>query len=173
MLVGERVRLRLLERGDLESIAQWRREPRVAANFFGAWPFASSEQERWYEGYLADPTQRMWIVETAQGGPIGCMALTSIDYHNQSAELGRVLIGDQNHIMADCAKEAVGILVRFAFQDVNLNRIEVRFFANNTAAGDLYRACGFLPEGVLRQAIWKAGEHQDVMLMSILRGESE
>lgn len=169
MIVGERVRLRLLERDDLPFVARWRNEPRIASQFFGCWPFALSEQEAWYARYLADPTQRMWIVETTQGGPIGCMALVNIDYHNQSAELGRVLIGDSNHIATECATEAVRLLVTFAFDEVNLHRIEVRVLASNTAARGLYLACGFTEEGKLREGVWKGRGFRDIMIMAILR----
>src|SRR3990172_1590517 len=113
MILGERVRLRLLEKSDIEVVAHWRNEPRIAVQFFGCWPFAISEQEAWYAGYVKDTTQRMWIVETAQGAAIGTLALVNIDHHNQSAELGRVLIGDQNHLGAECAQEAVQLLVDF------------------------------------------------------------
>lgn len=173
MIIGEQVRLRLLERDDLALVAKWRNEERVARQFFGCWPFAVSEQDGWYQAYVKDGSQRMWIVETREGTAIGTLALTSIDQHNQSAELGRVLIGDQNHLAADCAAEAVRMLVRFAFEEANLHRLEVRVLRSNAAALALYKCCGFQQEGVLRAAIWKRGGFEDVVVMSVIRGEGE
>jgi len=173
MILGERVRLRLLEKSDLERVAYWRNEPRVASQFFGCWPFAVSEQETWYAGYVKDATQRMWIVETAQGAAIGTLALVNIDHHNQNAELGRVLIGDQNHLGAECAAEAVRLLVDFAFCEANLHRIEVRVLCGNEAALALYGGCGFLEEGRLREAVWKRGGFQDIVIMAKIREDGD
>lgn len=173
MIVGERVRLRLLERSDLDFVARWRNEPRIASQFFGCWPFAISEQEAWYAGYVKDATQRMWIVETVQSQAIGTLALVDIDHRNQSAELGRVLIGDQNHLGAECAAEAVRLLVGFAFTEANLHRVEVRLLLGNVAARGLYQGAGFREEGRLREAVWKGGGFQDIVIMSRLRGEDE
>lgn len=173
MLVGENVRLRLLEKGDLETVARWRNEPRVSRQFFGCWPFALSEQERWYDAYLSDRTQRMWIIETPHGQAIGTMALLNIDQHNQSAEIGRVLIGDSNHLAADCASEALQLLVSFAFLEANLHRLYVHVLQGNEAAMALYEGCGFHLEGVLREAVWKAGQRMDIAVMAMLRGDHD
>lgn len=168
-MIGEQVRLRLLERDDLEMAAIWRNDPRVAGQFFGCWPFALSEQEAWYDAYLTDPTQRMFIIESTHGHRIGCLALVNIDHRNQSAELGRVLIGDQNSLAVGCAEEGVRLLVAFAFEEVNLRRISVRVLAGNEPALALYKSCGFQLEGTLRGAVWKRGVFEDVASLALLR----
>ena len=171
MLIGEKVRLRLLEREDIEMIARWRNDPRISRQFFGIWPLPISEQERWYEGYLTDPTERMWIIETPQGQAIGTMALLHIDHRNQSAEIGRVLIGDSNHLAAECASEALQLLATFAFLEANLNRLYVHVLQGNESAIKLYEGSGFQQEGILRRAVWKSGQFLDVIEMAMLRGD--
>jgi RimJ/RimL family protein N-acetyltransferase len=42
---------------------------------------------------------------------------------------------------------------------------------NNPASGRVMRKLGMLPEGILRQAVYKSGEFEDVALYAILRDD--
>lgn len=173
-MIGKNVRLRPFEESDLERVARWRNDPRVASQFFGCWPFVLSEQAAWYRAYVGDPTQRMWVIERLEGGePIGTLALIDIDHRNQRAELGRVLVGCTNHLAGRSAQEAVDLIVHFAFKEANLRRIEVRVLSDNEAAIGLYEGCGFQREGILREAVWKAGVFRDILILARLRGTGE
>ncbi len=171
MIHGKKVQIRLLEASDLEQIAKWRNQSRVAKWFFNAMPFALSEQERWYQGYLNDPAQRMFIVENLEGGPIGTLALVNIDQRNQSAELGRIVIGEDDYLGNGFCGDAIRALLRFSFNEMNLNRVYAEVLGDNDTALALYERCGFKREGIKRNAIFKAGMFQNISIVAVLREE--
>jgi RimJ/RimL family protein N-acetyltransferase len=181
---GEKVRLRPLESGDLQILAQWRNEN--SEFFFSTWPIAQSEQAGWYQKYLQSGRERQFMIEAEmtvstkadnlqQGTSkltwitIGTLALLNISHHNQSAELGRVLIGDKRYAGKGYMEAAIEVLIHFAFNEANMNRVYVEFFAGNEAAQNLYKSCGFWREGRLWQSVWKNGAFRNTEIWAILR----
>ena len=67
--------------------------------------------------------------------------------------------------------EAACEAIRHAFDDLDLNRVEAHHMTNNPASGRVMRKLGMLPEGILRQAVYKSGEFEDVALYAILRDD--
>jgi len=119
-------------------------------------------QRAWYRRYLAAGDHRVWVA-MHRGGPVGYMQLTHIDSHNHSAEAGFVVA--PAHQGQGYGRAMVQELLRM---EHGLHRIEVRAFAWNTRAIKLYANCGFIHEGVLREAIWKNGQYHDVVVMAWL-----
>ena len=66
---------------------------------------------------------------------------------------------------------AVLSMLRHAFYDLNLHRVELSVLATNEAAMGLYEKCGFSCEGTRRQACYKQGKFVDMYEYGILRGE--
>ena len=62
-------------------------------------------------------------------------------------------------------------MCRFGFEMMNLNRIELEVHAENARARHVYAKVGFQEEGVRRQAIYRAGRYQDMVVMGLLAGE--
>ena len=60
---------------------------------------------------------------------------------------------------------------RVAFDVMNLHRVELTVYDWNPRAIRVYEKVGFQREGVLRDGIFKAGRWNNLVLMSILRGE--
>ena len=117
-------------------------------------------QRAWYRDYLAAKDRRVWVA-THRGESVGYAQLTHIDPHNQSAEAGFVIA--PVHQGKGCGRAMVLALLHM---DHGLHRIEVRTFAWNERAITLYATCGFEHEGVLRDAVWKNGQHHDVVVMA-------
>jgi len=63
------------------------------------------------------------------------------------------------------------LLVRHCFETLNLNRAYLRVYAENLRAKRSYEKAGFVEEGRLREAVYKHGKYDDVILMSVLRSE--
>ena len=59
-------------------------------------------------------------------------------------------------------------MLNHAFNDLNLNRIQLRVLENNESAINLYKAVGFKEEGLLREVVIKNNEYQNMFIMSIL-----
>lgn len=174
MLRSDQIVLRPLERTDLETLARWRNEPQIHRWFFNIFPITLSGQENWYQGLLKDQQRQLFVIQTiAEGRAIGTIGFDHIDWKNQKAELGNVLIGEPTYRGQGLGKEAVGLMIDFGFIEMNLNRIYLEVYASNAAAIHVYKACGFKTEGILREVYFKGGAFQDLCLMAILRKHYE
>jgi RimJ/RimL family protein N-acetyltransferase len=54
---------------------------------------------------------------------------------------------------------------------LNLHRLFLRVYADNVRAVRSYEKAGFVLEGRLREAVYKFGRYDDVLIMSVLRSE--
>lgn len=67
------------------------------------------------------------------------------------------------------ATEAAAAVIRYGFEQLNLNRIYAAHFARNPQSGNVLRKLGMRHEGTLRQHHKKWGEYQDAEMYAILR----
>lgn len=69
-----------------------------------------------------------------------------------------------------CTEAAKGI-VKYAFEEMNLNRIYARYLGKNPASGKVMKKIGMKYEGVLRQHVKKWGEYEDLVHYGLLKDE--
>ena len=89
---------------------------------------------------------------------------------NQSAEF-HIMIGDIQNQGRGLGTFAVNSMLNHAFNNMNLQRVELTVLDNNTRAKHLYEKCGFTYEGRKRKAKYKDGKFVDMLMYSILREE--
>ena len=65
--------------------------------------------------------------------------------------------------------EAVRAIVRYAFEELELNRITSRHFPHNPASGKVLEKAGFTKEGFLRSEYLKDGKYLDAVVFGYLR----
>ena len=68
---------------------------------------------------------------------------------------------------------AVNEMLKHAFYNLNLQRVELTVLENNERAKHLYEKCGFRFEGVKRKSNYKNGVFVNMLMYSILREEFE
>lgn len=165
MIISEKIILREIEEKDLDLIIKWRNDPKILRWFFSYLPLNKVKQRKWYEKYLNDDTQQTFIIELKEEIPIGTVGLTGIDYKNQRAEL-TIVIGEKEYGGKGLGKEALDVLVKFAFNEMNLRKIKALVFSDNERAINLYEKYGFIKEGVLKEEIFKDGEFRNIIIFS-------
>jgi len=169
MIIGERVILREIEKEDLDLIVKWRNDFEILGWLFSYLPLSKAKQKKWYEKYLEDHTQQIFIIELKkEKKPVGTIGLTDIDYKNQKGEL-TIIIGEKKYRQQGLGKEALKLLVNFAFKEMNLRKIKALVFSDNEKAIKLYEKCGFKEEGILREEIFKNGKFKDITIMSKIK----
>ena len=172
MLIGEHVFLRIVEEEDLPLIVDWRNAPSIWANFFNKFPLSKGKQKDWFERMLKDESRMLFMICTIkEKKTIGTIGLDHIDFGNQTAEYGNILISEQEFTGKGYALEATNILLSYCFLRLNMNRVYLKVLADNSSAIKLYEGTGFIQEGVLREAHFDEGIFKDVIVMSILRKE--
>lgn len=174
MIYGERIRLRHAEPGDLPLFVAWLNDPEVRQGLALFLPISQAEEESWFEKRLALPAEEQPLtIEARQGDgwrTIGNSGFHNLDWRNRSAEVG-ILIGEKIFWNQGFGSEAVRLLVTHAFNTLNLHRVYLRVFEDNTRAIRAYEKAGFVHEGRQRQAEFRQGRYCDVLLMSVLRIE--
>ena len=111
------------------------------------------------------------IIDHVSRRMIGTCGFTKIDTANNSAEIGYVLNPDFHR--RGFGSEAVRRILKFGFEELNLNRIEARFMQGNEASLALMRSVGMTFEGYMRDLLFVKGSYRTVGVSSILRSEYE
>jgi RimJ/RimL family protein N-acetyltransferase len=111
-----------------------------------------------------------FAIETKDSVHIGTINFHSAVPEDRAASLG-VMIGEKEYWSQGYGTDAMTAFVRFGFEEMNLNRIELTVDARNGRARACYRRCGFVEEVRLRQHRYSGGGYDDTVLMGILRGE--
>jgi len=65
----------------------------------------------------------------------------------------------------------LSLILNYAFNELNLYRVGLNVISSNERAFRAYRKAGFREEGRLRAAVYRDGQRQDRILMSVLRDE--
>ena len=173
MIVGNRVRLRPVERGDLPRFVEWFSDPDVRRYLDMYLPFSLAQEERWFENLVERVEKQetvMLTIETNDGAHIGNIGLFDIHWKDRQAELG-ITIGDKDYWNQGYGSDAIQTLLRVAFDEMNLHRVYLRVHADNARGISCYQRVGFQREGTLRESVFREGVYHDVHVMSILRTE--
>ena len=103
---------------------------------------------------------------------IGSVGLNQIDFQHRSASLG-MMIGEKSEWGKGYGTEATRLVVRYAFGELHLNRVQLHAYEYNLRGIRVYEKVGFRREGVLRQEHVYDGRFWDTVVMAILREEWE
>src|SRR3989304_6944101 len=111
MINGERINLRPTEQKDMELLRKWRNA--YATNFGDAGYITKEQQKMFYDKYQESHTDRMFLIELKDGTPIGTIAIYNISTTDRSADVGRVIIIDEQRGRG-YAEEAVKLICTVA-----------------------------------------------------------
>lgn len=173
MLYGNRIRLRAIEREDIPTFVRWFNDPEVRQHIQMYEPLSRAQEEKWFQAQLERKDEFVFAVEALAEGAwvhIGNTGLHRLDWKNRKAVLG-IAIGEKAFWGQGYGTEAVRVLLRFAFLELGLHRVEVEVYAYNTRAIRCYEKAGFRQEGTRREALFRDGRWHDVYVMGILREE--
>lgn len=169
MILGEKTRLRALERDDLPHFVRWINDPETRRFMAIRYPLSMTEEEKWWEGLL-DRKDHIFAIETEDGTYIGNIGLHDIEPENRRAMLG-IIIGDKRYWGQGYGTDAIRAMLGWAFGYLNLHRVYLTVYAYNARAIRCYEKCGFRHEGVMRQARYTDGQYFDGLMMGVLRDE--
>jgi RimJ/RimL family protein N-acetyltransferase len=175
MLISKRVRLRALEKEDLPNCVRWLNDPEVTEFMLQTSLMSMASEEKWYSESLShSPSKGQLLALDVLSGErwqhIGITGLHNIKPVTHEAELS-IFIGEKNYWNQGYGRDAVLLTLKHGFDDLNLNRIFLQVFENNSRAIASYKAVGFVQEGILRDAVYKNGRYYNVLVMSVLHFE--
>jgi diamine N-acetyltransferase len=174
LIYGKRIRLRAIEREDLPRFVAWLNDPEVTAGLSMYLPLSMADEEAWFDQmYKLPPAVHPMMIEVRLQDkwlPVGDCSFNTIDYQSRSGEIG-IFIGQKDLWNQGYGTEAMCLLLKHGFNTLNLHRIFLRVFETNKRAIRSYDKAGFVIEGRMREAVYRNGNYEDVLLMSVLRPE--
>jgi RimJ/RimL family protein N-acetyltransferase len=102
------------------------------------------------------------------GIPIGTMGIHGIDYRHGIATTG-ALIGEPEYWGKGYGSEAKMLLLEYAFNTLNLRKINSEVIAYNERSTQYSLKCGYKIEGRRRLEHFAKGEYWDVIQLAVFR----
>lgn len=172
-ITGRLVTLRAVEALDLELLHTWANDP-VTQDGIGEIHFPSSLDfhESWFRALKDDPLNQRFVVEAPDGRAIGIASLMNIDWRNRHAWHGLV-IGEQTRRGEGLGTDAVMATMRYAFDELGLERLEGAMIEYNEASIAAYcgKRLGWKQEGRRSNYFYRKGRYWDQVLVGITKGE--
>lgn len=168
-ILGNKLLLRAIEEEDLRQLHVWANDPEIWRNL-GGWHMPSNFDSmlQWFANLKNDKVNQRWAVTLKDTGQlIGTANLVTIDWKNNNAFHG-VMFGKEFRGQG-YGKDAVMAVMRYAFDELNLNRIDTDIIEHNVASLKLYESCGWKQEGRMRQWHYREGRYWDKFVMGVLR----
>lgn len=176
-IYGNRLVLREYQREDIENIRKWCNDPEITKNLSDIflYPHSLKQSESFLQMMLdgSNPNMKGFIIANKETGEyIGQIDLIGIDWKNRTSLIGIVIGNSENHCKG-YGQEAIKILQNFAFEELNLHKLELEVHAYNEKAYNCYKKCGFVEEGRKRENFYINGKYTDTVFMGILKSEFE
>ncbi len=109
-------------------------------------------------------------VADSDGRYIGGIRLHGISWLDRSARLAMGIF-DRRFWSHGYGTEALRLILRYAFDECDLHRVDLRVLEYNTRAIRCYEKCGFRREGLLRESALVDGVWYNDVIMAILESE--
>ena len=165
-------------------------EPETMAKAFTAWAanseylrlldsgaarqFSAKKWKEWLEKDLEKepPSFYGFALRTLdeQGRLIGFIGLEGNFFPHGEAFVG-IGIGERQDWKNGYGTDAMQVILRYAFMELNLRRVTLNVFEYNPRAIRSYEKAGFRHEGRIRQYLNRDGQRWDILYMGILREE--
>jgi RimJ/RimL family protein N-acetyltransferase len=172
MLEGEKVILRTIKKDDIDHWMRWYNDADVLKYFPPGVMYGVTweGEEEFYNNARKSPDSKVYTIMTVEGKVIGIIALNNINREWRNAAIG-ITIGEKDKWGKGYGADAMRVLVKFAFERMNLHRIYLHVSGLNQGGVKCYEKIGFKSEGVLREDRYLDGKYHDTLVMGILRGE--
>ena len=135
---------------------------------YAPWPYTLQDAAAWvaYVSQLMELERGMfWAIHMHSGEFIGTIGM-SIHPEHDRAEL-HYWIGRSfwNH---GYATEAAKTVIRYAFQTLHINRLEINHMVRNIQSKRVIEKCRFIFEGIFKDYVKRFGQFEDVCFYRLL-----
>ncbi len=156
-----------------EAFSRWNRDSEYfrLLDTAAARLWSAKKMKDWFEKDLesASPNYIPFSVRTlAEDKLIGFVAFEDINRISGDA-YAAIGIGERDYWGKGCGTDAMRLLLRYGFTELNLHRVSLAVFEYNPRAIRSYEKCGFKHEGRIREFLLRDGKRWDMLHMGILR----
>ncbi|WP_130805560.1 GNAT family N-acetyltransferase [Senegalia massiliensis] len=171
MYKGEKVVLTEYRKEDIKKAKEYVNDAEIKGLLSPGipYPYTLEDEEKWYQNQSANNDKYNFAIRTLEDNKyIGGCGINSVNWKNSNVIIG-IFIGDKDYWSKGYGTDALKVLIKFIFNEMNINKIKLNVYSFNKRAIRCYEKCGFKVEGVLKQEIYRHGKYQDDILMALLK----
>ena len=171
---GKNVYLSAIEQEDLDLLQKWSNDPEIQY-WLGGWhfPVNKNDTQKWYLNLSVNSTNQRFSIFTKDLGLIGTANLVEIDWKNKNAFHG-MLLGDKDIRGKGYGVDTVMAIMKYAFEELGLNRLDGSIIEYNKASIRLYiEKCGWKEEGRQRNWYYRKNRYWDKIILGITKEDYE
>lgn len=166
-------KIRPLNRDDLDNIMSWVNDPEVVGRYaYFTKPFTEEEESIWLENKVNSDVDRFYAIENEEETYLGNVAIEKIHWPSKHGALS-ITIGNKNERGKGHGQRAVNLVLDKAFNEHRLHKVHLCVAEDNLVGRHVYKKCGFIDEGNLRDHYIVDGKYVNMYFMSILDYEFE
>jgi len=171
MYFGEKIKLRTYKESDIEDSYALIENIEIKS-MLGRdviFPYSLDEQKEFVKNSTNKPCYDFAIELLETGEYIGGCGINECNTTSQVATIGIWLGIDYQG--KGLGQDALKTLCRFIFDEMNIRKIKLTYFAFNQKGLKCYKKLGFKEEGILRKELFRFGEFHDIYIMGMFRNE--
>jgi RimJ/RimL family protein N-acetyltransferase len=166
---GERVRLRAIEPEDWSAFSTWDEETDTARSaYFIPFPKSKEAARKWaIEEALKQPENDQFtlVIEDVEGQFVGTLNTHNCDPRNGTFRYGVAI--RQEHRRKGYASEAIRLVLRYFFDELRYQKVNVNVYEFNQESVLLHERLGFRKEGRLRRMVYTDGKYSDSIILGL------
>ena len=172
-LIGSQIYLRPLSLADAPVLTAWLNDPEVTRHLRVHRPLMLLAEEAFLRK-LSENEQDMvlGIVVRETDQFIGITGFRRLDSRSRHIEFG-ITVGEKTAWGKGHGSEATRLMLRYAFETLNLHRVWLHVYEFNERAIRVYERLGFVHEGILREDCYRDGRYWNTVTMAMLRSDWE
>lgn len=173
LFTGRLVRLAATTPEDIATVAQWSTDADFLRRqqFLPARPLNEQEiTESYLSGGHSHNSTHFRLRRLSDDRLVGYVVLYDIYWNLQTALVG-IAIGNRVDRGKGYGRDGMELILRYAFDELNLYRVGLSVLERNHEARQLYSGVGFQQEGILRASDYRDGVRGNDIIMGILAPE--
>lgn len=162
--------LRWWDEEDVDPLFELRSDPETM-RYIGVEPMTErKEAEKYIQKYKDRFDQReavTWcIADKKTDKMLGYVTIFQIDHGHHFAKVGYALL--RKHVSKGIMSEVLPAVIRYAFDEMNLHRLEANIDSRNIASEKLLIKCGFTKEAHFKENYHFRGEYLDSFIYALV-----
>lgn len=170
---GHRVRLRAGEPDNWEVLWRWNQDGELLRHLERIHPPQSQAAvRRWAEETATQQPKDDEFgvtIENLAGEPVGGLGIHDCDPVGGTFSYGLSIA--REHRRRGYASDAIGLVLRYFFEERRYHKAWVHVYSFNEASIRLHERLGFRQEGRLRQMFFTRGQYHDIIVLGLLADE--
>ncbi|MFJ7746767.1 GNAT family N-acetyltransferase [Peribacillus sp. NPDC097295] len=170
LFYGNSVKLSLPREEDVEIMLKWGEDSEYLRNVDTEIALPKTKEQLVSEG-KTDLNEVYFRLRTIdQDCLIGFVAIHSIEWNNRTGLLS-IGIGESSKRNKGYGTDALKLILRYAFYELNLERVGLEVIEYNEGGIRAYEKVGFQQEGRKRSVVYRDGSRYDVIVMGLLHND--